>query len=473
MISGDSVYASASSYTFEQKDAGTNIRAEAEDIYLSGYDSGNYYLTSVYAYDYADITKRALIPATTANSKVYNGTTVGTGSAVTVDNAVTGESPVVTATYTFANATVGNNKNVAVRYTLNSAWTNNYYLSVTQENQTANITKATLTAKYAGETIKYGETPLLTVTVTGFVNGETAGTAAGYSAPYLSTSASNVGTYTVANGGLTQTNGSATNYKFSYNMGTLQINANNQVTVTVSPTSYTYDGSEKKPTVTVKDSVSGETISSSEYTVSYSNNINAGTAKASVTFKSGQNHTGTYTANYTINKATRTITATTPQYVGVGASKNVSFTYNGTEDSTATVESSATGTVTASMTDGNKAGTVQIAGVKAGTANVTITVPASDNYNKATKVIAVTVTDFTISPTSGSIAKNGTITITPTITPIMIYKIPLWSFTNIASYGSLGLYLICTVLPIMFFSLLLGTPSIVYLFSFISYSIIG
>ncbi len=42
------------------------------------------------------------------------------------------------------------------------------------------ITKAELTAAYKGETIASGDTPSLEGEVTGFVNGETAATAAGY-----------------------------------------------------------------------------------------------------------------------------------------------------------------------------------------------------------------------------------------------------------------------------------------------------
>ena len=405
---------------FHGKDAGNGITVTASGIALSGSSSSNYKLSSTTATGTANITKRVIGLSATPSNKVYDGLVTGTGSSVTVSNAVSGENPVVTATYKFANATVGNNKNVTITYSLNSSWENNYSLPYTQETGTANITQATLTAKYAGETIKYGETPGLKLTVTGFVNNETASTSAGYKAPALSTTASNVGTYTLENEGLTLTNGSATNYKFVYNIGSLVINTSNQVTVEVSPTSYTYDGNAKTPTVTAKDSLTGKTIQASDYTVSYSNNTNAGTATASITFKSGKNYTGTYKANFTINKASRSITATTPQYIGVGTTKDISFTYNGNEDVTATVASSATANVTSSITDGDKGGTVKLTGVKAGTANVTITVPASDNYKVSTKVIEVTVTDFSIAPTSATIAKDGTVTITPTITPTSV-----------------------------------------------------
>lgn len=52
----------------------------------------------------------------------------------------------------------------------------------------------------------------------------------------------------------------------------------------LSQTSYTYDGKAKEPSVTVKDG--GKTmVRNTDYIVSYSNNVNAGTAKATVTGK--------------------------------------------------------------------------------------------------------------------------------------------------------------------------------------------
>lgn len=79
-------------------------------------------------------------------------------------------------------------------------------------------------------------------------------------------------------------------------------------TMTLSSSSYTYDGSAKKPTVTLKDA-DGATVASSNYSVTYSNNTNAGTATATVTGISP--YTGSLSKNFTINKATPTIYAPT------------------------------------------------------------------------------------------------------------------------------------------------------------------
>lgn len=89
---------------------------------------------------------------------------------------------------------------------------------------TMKVTPAPLTATYAGETIKAGDTPKLEVTVTGFVNGETAevlATAGTYTAPTLS------GTYDATKAGeytLTPTGGTVANYAFTtYKPGVLKV----------------------------------------------------------------------------------------------------------------------------------------------------------------------------------------------------------------------------------------------------------
>ena len=70
--------------------------------------------------------------------------------------------------------------------------------------------------------------------------------------------------------------------------------------VTLSKTSYAYDGKPKTPSVTVK--LGAKTLSpNTDYTVSYSNNINVGTAKITVTGKG--NYIGSVEKAFTISKA--------------------------------------------------------------------------------------------------------------------------------------------------------------------------
>lgn len=68
-------------------------------------------------------------------------------------------------------------------------------------------------------------------------------------------------------------------------------------TVTISATKYTYTGKAIKPAVTVKDSA-GNAVSAGNYTVTYSNNINVGTATVTVAFKG--NYSGTKKLTFTV-----------------------------------------------------------------------------------------------------------------------------------------------------------------------------
>ncbi len=102
-------------------------------------------------------------------------------------------------------------------------------------------------------------------------------------------------------------------------------------TIKLSATSYTYNGSAKKPSVTVKG-YDGKTISSSNYTVTYKNNKNAGTATATVTFKG--NYSGTKKLTFKINpasttKATYKLSATSYTYNGKAKTPTVTVKLSG------------------------------------------------------------------------------------------------------------------------------------------------
>ena len=91
-------------------------------------------------------------------------------------------------------------------------------------------------------------------------------------------------------------------------------------TITLSQSTYTFDGNAKTPSVTVKDGTT--TIPSSEYTVEYSNNTNAGTATVTIVDNTAGNYYITGTTTFTINKATGSVTT---------APTAKSLTYNNTD----------------------------------------------------------------------------------------------------------------------------------------------
>ncbi len=92
-------------------------------------------------------------------------------------------------------------------------------------------------------------------------------------------------------------------------------------TVKLNTASYTYNGSAKSPTVTVKDSAGKSLKKNTDYTVSYaSGRKNVGKYKVTVTFKG--NYSGSKVLYFTINPAETTVKSV------VGVSKSVKITVN-------------------------------------------------------------------------------------------------------------------------------------------------
>ena len=114
--------------------------------------------------------------------------------------------------------------------------------------------------------------------------------------------------------------------------------ARKAVTATVTVTgSYTYTGKAIEPTFTVEDE--GTTIPASEYTVSYENNTNAGTAKIILKDNDVGNYIVSGGAEFTIDKAQATCTPPTAN----------DLTYNGTAQQLFGPGSSQDGTLVYSM----------------------------------------------------------------------------------------------------------------------------
>ncbi|MCR4691450.1 MAG: hypothetical protein K5739_08905 [Lachnospiraceae bacterium] len=83
---------------------------------------------------------------------------------------------------------------------------------------------------------------------------------------------------------------------------------------------FSYTGKEIKPAITVKDG--NKTVSKSEYTVSYSNNVNAGTGKITVKDKSGGNYKfNNVDTSFTIAKAAGNMTVKVKKQVKAKKSK--------------------------------------------------------------------------------------------------------------------------------------------------------
>ena len=154
-------------------------------------------------------------------------------------------------------------------------------------------------------------------------------------------------------------------------------------TVTLERESYTYDGTAKEPAVTVVD---GETElkRDEDYTVTYSDNINAGTATVTLT-GTGQ-YSGIRTESYTITKAKQTVTA--KSFTKTLGDKDFSLKAKASGKGKLTYKSSKPKVATVS-----KSGKITIKG--AGTAKITISAAETNNYKKATKTVTVKVKKIT------------------------------------------------------------------------------
>ena len=98
-------------------------------------------------------------------------------------------------------------------------------------------------------------------------------------------------------------------------------------TITLESSSFTYNGSEQKPTVTVKDG--NTTISTDEYTVGYSNNTNAGDATVTINNATGGSYIVYGSTSFTISPKTLTITAKQKSITYGDAPTNDGVLYSG------------------------------------------------------------------------------------------------------------------------------------------------
>lgn len=158
--------------------------------------------------------------------------------------------------------------------------------------------------------------------------------------------------------------------------------------VTVADNDYVYNGKAKKPKVTVK--YDNEILKSgTDYTVTYSNNTNAG--KATVTVKGIGSYIGTVTNKFTIAKASQKLSVKSTSYTKTLGSKSFSVKTSGKGKVTYTPSNKKVVTVSSS-------GLVTVKG--AGKAKITVKAAGDTNYKSATKTISITVKPKTPSKVS-------------------------------------------------------------------------
>ena len=152
-------------------------------------------------------------------------------------------------------------------------------------------------------------------------------------------------------------------------------------TVTLSYHKTAYDGKEKTPKITVKNS--NGIVSEEDYTVTYADNVNAGNAKVIITAKTGDvSIKGTVEKGFTIAKAKQAVSAaSTDEQIHVKASTEIQA--DGIGDISLK-------TSTPDLVDINE---TTVTGKKAGLALIKVTVSGDANHEEASTMVAVGVNE--------------------------------------------------------------------------------
>lgn len=174
-------------------------------------------------------------------------------------------------------------------------------------------------------------------------------------------------------------------------------------TIAISPTSTAYTGKAIKPKVVVKSS--GVTVPATDYTLTYSNNVNPGTGKVVIKATSASKLIkGSITKTFTIKKGTITITSknvtknasTKAQTFALGAKASKGSLKYASNVKTVKVDS---------------AGKVTIPANYSGKVTITITASAT-NYNTATAKVVVTVLPGKVSVSKLASSSKGQLKVT-------------------------------------------------------------
>ena len=243
----------------------------------------------------------------------------------------------------------------------------------------------------------------------------------------LAYSGVNVGEYEITQGTLAAT----ANYSLTVTPGVMfEITkpSLDHASISLSETSFTYDGTPKKPTVTVEKA--GSNVDAGEYEISFSDNTNAGTVTVTVTAKESGNYAGSCSAAFTIEpkELTPAITgATIKTYDGTTAAPDgLSITLTGVvqgDNVTATVAGYAydnanagvnkTITATGIALSGNDAENYTLSETTAATTGTITKAAVSITWGNPTQTATYSGTQVTITPPVVSAENGVTVSVTP------------------------------------------------------------
>ena len=209
----------------------------------------------------------------------------------------------------------------------------------------------------------------------------------------------------------------------SVSYGTEQISVSD-AEITVSNQTYTGKALTPKPVVTVE----GEKLTeNTDYTLSYSNNVNAGTATVTVIGK--ENYTGEASATFTINKAAPTLSFAKTTLSKKTTDSAFTNTLTKKTDGTITYKSSNATIAAVNATSG------KVTLKKAGTVKITATAAAGKNYKAGSASYTLTVIlDYNL-PKSLKLGVGQKYTLKPTFTKATYTS----SSTGVAEVSSTGM----------------------------------
>ena len=226
--------------------------------------------------------------------------------------------------YTLTKTSTSADRSQAATYTLTLPEGYGAYVTASFAARTA-ITASQIVL--SAESLVYnGSDQKPTVSITGLTEN------ADYTVSFNETSWKDAGTYTVTVTGIDTYKGTPSK---TWTVTPKTVTA---PTITLSETSYVYDGQEKKPTVTVKDG--DAVIPATEYSVSYKDNVNVGTATVTITDVEGGNYTVSGSTTFAISSADGSLTPP----AGISG-----LIYSGKAQALITAGSSTTGTVKYSL----------------------------------------------------------------------------------------------------------------------------
>jgi methionine-rich copper-binding protein CopC len=371
--------------------------------------------------------KKAVVATVTAEDKEYNGNNIATIHAVVEEGVLPGDEITIAGLEgAFSDENAGVDKKVTVdpsKVTISGKNSQHYEVSYSSLSVTATIRKAIATIKNAPDAanLTYDGNAQALIDAANLLvdpSGIQVEYALSREGPYSITipEETNAGTYTVwyrvqetqNYTGLAPAKVDVTIAKKTVNpVITLSGDGLSTDSASASPMQYyIYDGTAKEPVVTLEDE-NGNPIPADEYTVSYSDNTNVGTATVTVTAKDGGNYSfsGAVTKNFRIDRKKATV-VTAPNMAGDP------LTYTGRAQQLVTEGTGSGGTMFYALeaADGTKTFSETIpTAINAGDYTVYYKVKGDDNHSDSDEgQVKVTIAPKTVKdPTIELLDENG------------------------------------------------------------------